>query len=55
VQDTPKLGMRWRPEFIQGIGKRGDDFMAIIDLPRLLNYGGPVEETGSAADGRAAR
>jgi len=55
VQDTPKLGMRWRPEFIQGIGKRGEDFMAIIDLQGVLNYGGPVEEPGSAADGRSAR
>ena len=55
VQDTPKLGMRWRPEFIQGIGKRGEDFMAIIDLQGVLNYGGPVEEPGSAADGRPAR
>lgn len=54
VQEAPKLGMRWRPEFIQGIGKRGDDFMAIIDLSRLLNHHGPVEEPG-AADGRAAR
>lgn len=55
VQDTPKLGMRWRPEFIQGIGKRGEDFMAIIDLSGLLNYSGPIEEPGSAADGRPAR
>ncbi len=55
VQDTPKLGMRWRPEFIQGIGKRGDDFMAIIDLSGLLNYSGPLDEPGSAADGRSAR
>lgn len=54
VQETPKLGMRWRPEFIQGIGKRGEDFMAIIDLSRLLNHSGPIEEPG-AGDGRSAR
>jgi purine-binding chemotaxis protein CheW len=54
VQETPRLGMRWRPEFIQGIGKRGDDFMAIIDLSRLLNYSGPLDESG-AGDGRSAR
>ena len=55
LQDTPKLGMRWRPEFIQGIGMRGEDFMAIIDLPALLNYSAAAEEPGSAADGRSAR
>ena len=54
VQETPKLGMRWRPEFIQGIGKRGEDFMAIIDLSRLLNHSGPIEDVG-AGDGRAGR
>jgi len=54
VQETPKLGMRWRPEFIQGIAKRGDDFMAIIDLSRLLNYSGSLDEAG-AGDGRSAR
>lgn len=53
VQETPKLGMRWRPEFIQGIGKRGNDFMAILDLSRLLNYSG-AEEAGNGGDGRAA-
>jgi purine-binding chemotaxis protein CheW len=54
VQETPKLGMRWRPEFIQGIGKRGDDFMAIIDLSRLLNHAGSIDEVG-APDARTAR
>jgi len=54
VQETPKLGMRWRPEFIQGIGKRGNDFMAIIDLSRLLNYSGSLDEAGTG-DGRSAR
>lgn len=54
VQETPRLGMRWRPEFIQGISKRGDDFMAIIDLSRLLNYSGSLDESG-AGDGRSAR
>lgn len=54
VQETPKLGMRWRPEFIQGIGKRGNDFMAILDLSRLLNFSGTAEEAGNGGDGRAA-
>ncbi|HMA49563.1 MAG TPA: chemotaxis protein CheW [Magnetospirillaceae bacterium] len=54
VQEAPRLGMRWRPEFIQGISKRGDDFMAIIDLSRLLNHSGPLDEAG-AGDGRSAR
>ena len=54
VQETPKLGMRWRPEFIQGISKRGDDFMAIIDLSRLLNHAGRADEA-EVNDGGTAR
>jgi purine-binding chemotaxis protein CheW len=33
---TPLIGMKWRPEFVQCIGKRGDNFIAVLDLPRLL-------------------
>ena len=47
LQETPKLGTRWRPEFIQGIGKRGNDFMAIVDLTHLLNHQG-IEDGGTA-------
>ncbi len=36
LQETPKLGMRWRPEFIRCIGKRGDDFMVVLDIDRIF-------------------
>jgi purine-binding chemotaxis protein CheW len=52
--EPPKLGMRWRPEFLQGIGKRGEEFMAIVDLPRLLAHADASAEAG-AADGRNGR
>jgi purine-binding chemotaxis protein CheW len=28
----PHLAMRWRTEFIQGMGRRGDDFLIILDI-----------------------
>jgi purine-binding chemotaxis protein CheW len=37
LQETPKVGMRWRPEFIRCIGKRGDDFMAVLDIERVFS------------------
>jgi len=52
--DPPKLGMRWRPEFLQGIGKRGEEFMAIVDLPRLIAFAEPQGEAG-AGNAQAAR
>ena len=43
LQDTPKVGMKWRPEFIRCIGQRGDDFMVVLDIARVF--------AGAAHDG----
>lgn len=32
VNPPPRIAMRWRTEFIQGMGRRGDDFMIILDV-----------------------
>jgi len=48
IEPSPKIGNRWRTEFIKGIGKRGDQFIMILDVDRvfssetlaLLNDGG---------------
>jgi purine-binding chemotaxis protein CheW len=37
LQETPKIGMRWRTEFIRCIGKRGDDFMVVLDIARVFS------------------
>ena len=37
LQEAPKVGMRWRPEFIRCIGKRGDDFMIVLDIARVFS------------------
>src|SRR5665213_639593 len=45
LQEAPKVGMRWRPEFTRCIGKRGDDFMVVLDIARVFS-GAAQEETG---------
>jgi purine-binding chemotaxis protein CheW len=40
VQDAPRVGMRWRPEFVFGIGKLRDDFVIIPDLGRIFEFQG---------------
>jgi purine-binding chemotaxis protein CheW len=40
IEDAPKVGMRWRPEFVRGIGKRGGDFIIIPDLGRIFETQG---------------
>jgi purine-binding chemotaxis protein CheW len=39
LEETPKIGMRWRPEFIRCIGKRGTDFIAVLDIGRVFATG----------------
>jgi purine-binding chemotaxis protein CheW len=46
LQETPKVGMRWRPEFIRCIGKRGDDFMVVLDIARVFEGAAAHESTG---------
>lgn len=37
VEPPPAIGVRWRSEYIRGIGRRGKDFVIVFDLPRLLS------------------
>ena len=36
IEEVPRIGMRWRPEFIRAIGKRGDDFIIIADIDQVF-------------------
>jgi purine-binding chemotaxis protein CheW len=36
LREAPKVGMRWRPEFIRCIGKRGDDFIVVLDIENVF-------------------
>lgn len=40
IGETPRIGLRWQPEFIRGIGKRGSDFIVILDMEQILGSGG---------------
>ncbi len=36
LEEVPRIGMRWRPEFIRCIGKRGADFIIVPDIERIF-------------------
>jgi purine-binding chemotaxis protein CheW len=43
----PRIAMRWRSELIQGMGRRGDEFIIILDINRVFASAGPaLRETG---------
>ena len=37
IEAPPKVGMRWRADFVRGIGKRGDEFIIIPDMNRIFS------------------
>ncbi len=48
LEETPRIGMRWRPEYIRCIGKRGSDFIVVLDIGRLFS-GNDFKDTSSAS------
>ncbi len=36
IEPPPDIGVRWRSDYITGIGRRGGDFVVVFDLGRLL-------------------
>ena len=50
LAETPRIGMRWRPEFIRCIGKRGGDFVIVLDITQIFASGrhGPGNQPAPA-------
>ena len=44
IVPPPTIAMRWRSEFIQGMGKRGDEFIILLDINAVFSV---VEITGT--------
>ncbi|MBF0154939.1 MAG: chemotaxis protein CheW [Magnetococcales bacterium] len=36
VDQVPRLGTRWRPEFVKAIGRRHEEFVMILDIGRIF-------------------
>jgi purine-binding chemotaxis protein CheW len=37
IDHAPKIGARWRTEYIKGIGKRDDQFIILLDIDRIFS------------------
>jgi purine-binding chemotaxis protein CheW len=57
INPAPRIATRWRSEFIQGMGRRGEDFIIILDVNAVFSsqeaalvkqLGGPVPEEAAA-------
>jgi purine-binding chemotaxis protein CheW len=56
IGPPPDIGSAWHSEYIQGIGRRGDSFVVIFDLSRLLSSEDValLRAAGSRAPGSSA-
>ncbi len=54
IEEAPRVGMRWRPDYVRGIGKRQGSFIIIPDLNRIFETQGRRSVPASAADERIA-
>lgn len=54
IEEAPKVGMRWRPEFIKGIGKRNGGFIIIPNLERIFELSGARTAPVAASEERPA-
>jgi purine-binding chemotaxis protein CheW len=52
MEPPPKIGSRWKSEFIRGIGKLDDEFVILLDIDRVFSSDelAFLQETGSVAD-----
>ena len=53
TEDAPRVGMRWRPDYVRGIGKRQGNFIIIPDLNRIFETQGRRSGPHAAAEERA--
>jgi purine-binding chemotaxis protein CheW len=37
INPPPRIAMRWRTELIRGMGRRGDDFIIILDINAVFS------------------
>ncbi|MFZ1106809.1 MAG: chemotaxis protein CheW [Rhodomicrobium sp.] len=37
IEPAPDIGVRWRSEYIRGVGRRNSGFIVIFDLPKLFS------------------
>jgi purine-binding chemotaxis protein CheW len=37
IEETPRIGMIWRQEYISCVGKRGEDFIIVLDIAAIFS------------------
>lgn len=56
VEETPRIGLTWRREYIDCIGKLGNDFVVVLDIAEIFSLSARSKQDagGDCGAGRAA-
>lgn len=59
IEEPPRMAMRWRAELVLGMGRRGDEFVIILDIDKVFTLDdvapiGPLSAGASEAAGDEA-
>lgn len=55
IREPPRIAMRWRADMIEGMGKKGEQFIIVLDIARVFAIGDAllVAEPAHAAEAAA--
>ena len=55
IREPPRIAMRWRADMIEGMGKKGEQFIIVLDIARVFATGDAllVAEPAHAAEAAA--
>jgi purine-binding chemotaxis protein CheW len=54
IREPPRLAMRWRADMIEGLGKKGEQFIIVLDIARVFAAEGPLLADAAASAEAAA-
>ncbi|MFE1602963.1 chemotaxis protein CheW [Methylobacterium sp. ID0610] len=49
MEGPPEVGGRWRSDYIAAIGRKGESFVVVFDLERLMSRDDPADFAAAAA------
>jgi purine-binding chemotaxis protein CheW len=49
IEPPPSVGGRWKSDYLAGIGRKGDGFVIIFDLAKLMASSDDVESDAPSA------
>jgi chemotaxis signal transduction protein len=51
IEPTPRIGMRINTGYIKGIGKKGNDFIILLDINRLMSEEAALKNAETVSEG----